>query len=608
MAEHPQLPDRGIPLLIYDGDCAFCRYCVDYARAATGDAVAYRPYQAVADAFPEIEPQAFRGAIQLVLPDGRIVSGAEAAFRTLELGGHSRLWAAAYRRLPPVAWVSERAYAFVARHRPGTFALCRALWGSQLRPARVDRVCWLFLRLLALIYLVAFASFSWQAAGLVGDEGILPARDFFAAVDLSYGPEKYALLPTLLWLDASTHTILALGIGGCLGSLLVLADRGTRWLLPLLYSGYLSLFHAGQVFMRFQWDILLLECGFLAIFLPWRPLLVTWLYRWLLFRFMLQSGLVKLLSGDPAWAQLTALAYHFETQPLPNPLSWYAHQLPVLLLQAGTALTLFIELVVPFLILLPRRPRAWAATLIAVFQVLITVSGNYNFFNLLTLCLCLLLLDDGYLPRGLAPTGIRWPRRWRRDRVLLYPLLGLYLVVSALHLGVTGHRLTLAGPGRALVYWSAPWHIANGYGVFAVMTTQRPEVVFEGSPDGRRWLAYELPFKPGDPQRTPGWAMPHQPRLDWQLWFAAQTDRDHNPWMRGVIRGLLQNSPPVLALFAHNPFPEKPPRYLRASLYHYRFATPEERTRDGIWWQREYRGRYWPVTGWQIPVKFAARH
>lgn len=603
----PGEPQTGKALLIYDGDCAFCQYCVDYAREATGSAVAYRSYQEVAPDFPDISEQQFRDAIWLVEADDSRSSGAGAAFRTLELGGHTSLWARLYRHLPGFAPASEWAYRRVANHRGDALRFSRWLFGPRLRPANVALTTWLFLRLLALVYLTAFTSFTWQAAGLIGSEGILPAAEFFAAVDRQYGPEKYALLPSLLWLDAGTGSILALGLCACGLSLLLLADRGTRWLLPLLYLCYLSLYHGGQQFTAYQWDILLLECGFLAMLLPWNPKLVTWLYRWLLFRFLLQSGLVKLASGDPTWRAFTALDYHFETQPLPNVFAWYAHHFPEAVLRAGVAFTFVMELVVPFLVLMPRRPRQLAAVLIALFQFAIILTGSYNFFNLLSLCLCLLLLDDQclarWLPAGFLHLASRLATGGRGARWLIYPLAGLHLMVSILLLGATGHRIPLSEPARGLVYWTAPWHLANGYGLFAVMTTERHEIVFEGSPDGRHWAPYELPYKPGNPRRAPGWATPHQPRLDWQLWFAALQSPAQNRWIARVIEGLLRDSPPVLALFSHNPFPDQPPRYVRASLYRYHFTTAEERADTGNWWRREYLEEYWPVTAWQLPVE-----
>ncbi len=589
-------------LLIYDGDCAFCQYSVDYARACTGEAVEYQPYQQVGANFPEISTAEFRASIQLLEPGGARSSGAAAAFRCLELGGHTAFWARLYRGFAPFAALCELLYRLVARHRVAAYRTSRVLFGRALRPARVDIVSWLFLRLLALVYLAAFGSFTWQAAGLVGDAGILPASAYFAAIDAAYGLEKYALLPSLLWFGASTTAIVALGLAGCLLSLLLLADRGSRAVLPLLYLLYLSLYYGGQIFTGYQWDALLLECGFLAIFLPWYPRLFSWLYRWLLFRFMLQSGIVKLASGDPQWRDLTALYYHFETQPLPDIFAWYAQQLPHSLLKAGVLYTFLVELPVPFLMLLPRKPRQLAAALVIPFQLAITLTGSYNFFNLLTLGICLLLLDDQCLRRWLPRLQPRVvAARWMRAPAML--AAALYLCLSTALSGLSVNWWKPEGVSRSLLAWSMPWQVASNYGLFAVMTTERREIVFEGSDDGVHWKPYELPYKPGDPARPPGWATPRQPRLDWQLWFAALGSRDDNRWVGGVMAGLLSGSEPVLRLFSHNPFPDAPPRFLRAAFYRYHFTTPDERAATGDWWRREYLGLYWPVTAWREPVE-----
>jgi len=601
------MPRGDAPLLIYDGDCAFCRYCVHYARAATDGTVAFQPYQAVAGDYPGISEAQFRAAVQLIQPELPPLAGAAATFRTLELGGHTRIPARLYRLLPPFAVVSEWGYRLVAKNRGAALRVSRWLFGEPLCPTTVTSTTWLFLRLLAVVYLAAFGSFTWQAAGLIGEQGILPAREFLAAVGGSYGFERYPLLPTLLWLDASTGSILAVGLAGCGLSLLLVVDRYTRLVLPCLYLLYLSLLHVAQRFMAYQWDILLLECGFLAMLLDWRPHLGIWLYRWLLFRFLLLSGLVKLWSGDPVWRDFSALKYHFETQPLPNVVAWYADQLPDWALRAGVACVFVVELVVPFLVLLPRRPRRLAAILIALFQLSIILSGSYNFFNLLTLCLCLLLLDDRYLERYLPQWLIRRANRQRRCHPaaggIAYPAVACYLLLSALLLGASLHWFRPVGVAGRLVYWSSPWHIANSYGLFAVMTTERREILLEGSRDGRQWRSYELPYKPGDPGRAPGWATPLQPRLDWQLWFAAMQSPAENRWIQGLVAGLLKGEPPILRLFTRNPFPENPPRYLRASLYRYRFTTYEERRETGNWWHREYLGEYWPVTAWRLPLE-----
>ncbi|MCH7743820.1 MAG: lipase maturation factor family protein [Proteobacteria bacterium] len=592
---------RKQPLLIYDGDCAFCNYCVDFARIAAGHAVDFQPYQSVQAQFPGISEDEFRAAIQLVLPDGKIVTGAGAAFQTLLFKG-SGLWAWCYKYLPLFAWFSEKAYQFVARHRTGCHRISKVLFGSSLQPQELSLTIALFLRMLALIYLAAFLSFAGQALGLIGAEGILPVANYIAAVDQNYGAEKFWLLPTLFWLDSSDLAIQGIAWLGVSVSLLLLFDIFPTLSLCLLYVLYLSLFGGGQVFMSYQWDILLLECGFLAIFLRAWPNLFVWLYRWLLFRFMLQSGLVKLLSGDPSWQQLTALNFHFESQPLPTVLAWYAHKLPEVMLQAGVVFSFVVELLVPFLILMPRYPRLVAGITIALFELMIFLTGSYNFFNLLTLTLCLLLLDDQFLKHWIPAAWLRKsaPSRqnaipgWRR--IVWGSVATIYLLQSGLLLAATGNRSGLSEASRDLLNWSAPFHIANSYGLFAVMTTGRPEIIIEGSTDGIEWRSYELPYKPGTVNRMPVWATPHQPRLDWQLWFAALAPAHRNPWLQGLMAGLLSGSEPVLGLFEKDPFPTEPPKFVRAQLYQYRFSNWQERDETGAWWHRDLDGKFISVT------------
>ena len=595
-------------MLVYDGQCAFCVYCVDYARAATNDAVDYQPYQSVQQNFPNISEAEFRAAIQLVYPDGRVASGAQAAFQALRLGKHSSLWDYLYSFMPLFGVFSEWSYRLVARHRNGVYRISRLFFGPSLQPTSLALTNGLFLRLLGLVYLCAFYSFYIQAQGLIGEAGILPATEYLAAVEARYGDEKYWVLPTLFWMNASAVAIDAAGLVGIGLSLLLLFNLLPRLCLPGLYLLYLSLFGAGQVFMSYQWDILLLECGFLAIFLPYSPRLFTWLYRWLLFRFMLQSGLVKLLSGDAAWANLTALNFHFETQPLPTALAWYMHKLPELILQAGVVFTFVVELLVPFLILMPRRPRLVAAVSIAVFELVILATGNYNFFNVLTLCLCVLLLDDQYI-RRLLPAGLQQRIGARvqatariRWTVLPASVAVYYLILSAILLGATGYRSALSPVSQSLLSGAAPFHIANGYGLFAVMTTRRPEIILEGSNDGETWQAYELPYKPGALDRPPVWATPHQPRLDWQLWFAALAPAEQNPWLKWLVYSLLTGSEPVLALFEHDPFKGVPPRYVRASLYQYHFSDRATRDETGQWWTRAYEREFLPPAGFKVEV------
>ena len=478
---------------------------------------------------------------------------------------------------------------------------------------------WVFLRCLGVIYLIAFVSLWTQMGGLIGSHGILPVQPLLQAAREQLGPERYGVLPTLCWFNASDVALHVLCGGGVVGSLLLLVGVTPALSLFALWAIYLSLLTVGRDFLSFQWDTLLLETGFLAIFFaplqlgprasrPSPPsLIILWLLRWLLFRLIFSSGVVKLASGDATWWSLTALQYHYETQPLPFWMSWYAHQLPARFQQLSVALMFAVELIIPGLIVGPRRCRLVACTALIAFQGLIMATGNYCFFNLLTIALCLLLLDDAVWPQRLRAFvarleavgrnpdhqgrgGMRWPRS------LVVPLAALIVLLStAPMVGLSRGRVPLPQPVAAFYGWLAPFHLVNGYGLFAVMTTSRPEIILEGSHDRQRWLAYEFPYKPGDVNRRPELVAPHQPRLDWQMWFAALGTYRSTPWFLRFCERLLEGSPQVLGLLSHNPFPERPPRYLRAVVYDYHFTDPATRRETGAWWRREWKGLYCPI-------------
>jgi len=379
---------------------------------------------------------------------------------------------------------------------------------------------------------------------------------------------------------------------------MVIVDRWTRPALIGLFALYVSYCYAGQDFMSFQWDALLVETGFLAIFLTGGSRVVVWLYRWLVFRYLLLAGAAKLLSGDATWRDLTALDYHFWTQPLPTPLAWHAAQLPRWLLAGGTAATLVFELAVVFLIFLPRRPRAFAACCVLLLQVLILLTGNYNFFNLLSMLICVFLFDDAALRRWFPARLATKLQRRAPDPGRATTTIATLLALLVVPIGV--NRIAQAFARMDLPVVSAvsemvsPLMIVNNYGLFAVMTTSRPEIVVEGSVDGREWREYVFTYKPGPLARPAPWNIPHQPRLDWQMWFAALGDYRQNPWFAGLMLRLLQGSPPVLALLDANPFPEGPPKFVRARLYEYRSADAATRAATGQWWLRQFSRWYFP--------------
>jgi hypothetical protein len=317
---------------------------------------------------------------------------------------------------------------------------------------------------------------------------------------------------------------------------------------------------------------------------------------------MFASGVVKLSSGDPTWWGLTALQVHYETQPLPTWIGWYSHQLPALFHRASAALMFVVELTVPFLILLPRRPRMAAAGIFTAFMALIGLTGNYGFFNLLAVALCITLLDDAFLVRfwpGKVRELLRTPRipgPGRRVRGVAVAVMAVFVLpLGCMTLARSFRRpVPWPKPMRLVEAYLSPFRIVSGYGLFASMTTTRDEIIVEGSNDGTTWLPYEFKWKPGDPARPPGFVEPHMPRLDWQMWFAALSDYRAQPWFQNFMVRLLQGSPEVLALVEKNPFPEAPPRSIRARRFEYHFTDFSQRRATGDWWRREERGIYFP--------------
>jgi lipase maturation factor 1 len=464
---------------------------------------------------------------------------------------------------------------------------------------------WLFLRLVGCAYMVAFWSLAVQVPGLVGEHGILPAGAFLERAHAVYGASAYRLFPTLCWLGAGDGALRGLCWAGVILATLVVGGVAQAPALLLLWATYLSLSVAGQTFLWFQWDALLLETGLLAVLyapLQWRPGraeqapsgVVRWLVWGLVFRLMVLSGVTKLASGDPAWRQLTALDYHFWTQPLPTPLAWYAHWLPEWTHRGMTLAMLVIEVVVPWLIFVPqswRRVRHTACGALLVGQIAIALTGNYGFFNLLAIALCAPLVDDQalgrLLPLGLTSSGPE--PRWKTYAIRgLAPLLAL-LALATFVAEIAGTRGgTRGGLAEPLLRVAEPFRSVNGYGLFRVMTTERPEIVIEGSRDSVTWSEYAFRWKPGDLERRPAFVAPHMPRLDWQMWFAALDPARARDWLAALLGHLLRGTPSVLRLLGPNPFPNAPPRFVRLAYYRYRFATPAERAAHHTWWAREF--------------------
>jgi hypothetical protein len=508
-----------------------------------------------------------------------------------------------------------------------------------------------FRRGLALVAGIAILSLWVQIDGLVGSKGILPAADAHAAHRAEWG-DDWTWRPTLIWFDASDAALHGLCAVGVVLAVLMLLDVAPALCALLLWAVYLSLSWAGGVFMHFQWDTLLVETLLLAaVWLPWRlgresrepdrkdPELSIglWLLWFLLFRFMFESGVVKLTSGDPTWANRTAMSFHYMTQPLPHGLSWFAYHLPMWMHRLSANAMFFIELVVPWFIFLPallRRllgvsygfamlPRRMAALLMVGLQVVIGATGNYGFFGLLTIVLCLTLVDDGLFRSSVQSGQAEQPVKRKRAHLVRWALAVLF-AAPVLALGTSqlldldadwaasvrnptreqieaGIVTTLREDGPAAGFRLAelrarPWLSVNAYGLFRVMTTRRPEIRVQGTADGEAWVDYDFQWKVDEVFEHPGWVQPHMPRLDWQLWFEAlRWERfafppqpyQPSPWFASFLDGLLNGEPEVVALLAIDPFEGDPPLAVRATLVDLRFTTPGERAEMGAWWVRE---------------------
>ena len=605
------------PVLIYDGDCGFCRLWITRWSPLTKAQVDYHTSQEGGKNYPQISLEDFESSVYFVDSDGSFYSGAKAAFKALAYASSGKWFLRAYEKIPGFAPTSEWGYRQVAQNRKLFSVLTQWVWGGSLETPTWFLTRRVFLFLLGLVYLLAFLSLWTQIEGLVGQKGILPVEIFLKDAQAYWGPDRFWKQPTLFWFhagDGFLQTICLLGAGA---ALLVLFNRMVALSLLMLWGFYLSLFHVAQPFLGFQWDTLLLETGFLALFLvPWSRQratsqesppspLILFLFRFLLFRVVFSSGLVKILSQDPTWNDFTALYYHYETQPLPTWIGWHAHQLPHGFQEFSVVCVFIIQLGAVFLIFGPKRIRYMGCAVLIFHECLIFLTGNYCFFNLLTIALCLLLLDDAALARWI-PGKRKTSRTEETTRVSVWEnrlsagmgagALGISIMLYAVPILVTSGNYPFLYV--AIANTIRPLHIFNSYGLFAVMTTSRPEIIIQGSDDRENWFPYEFKWKPGLVAKKPEFVAPHQPRLDWQMWFAALSNYEKNPWLIRFMIRLLQGSPPVIALLENNPFPDRPPKYLQALVYDYRFSDSETRSRDGSWWTRKLRP-YTPIL--QLP-------
>lgn len=459
------------------------------------------------------------------------------------------------------------------------------------------------LRLAGIVYAVAFLAAVNQIVPLIGTNGLLPVGAYLH--QMSHVPHSaiadFIHLPSVFWFWHSDTALLAVACIGFVLSCVVAAGFANAPLLAVLWFLYMSLIHAGQEWYGYGWEIQLTETGFLAIFLcplldmrpfPKRPppFIMIVLFRWLIFRIMFGAGLIK-FRGDVVWRNATALYYHFETQPIPGPLSRWFHFLPRTMLKIGVWFNWLAELVAPWLVFWPRVGRHIAGMVIVLFQITLILSGNLSFLNWLTIVPALACFDDGFWAKVLPRALVRKAETAALNAEESQPMQTTALVVAAfIALLSIQPALNMLSPGQIMNTSFDPFDLVNTYGAFGTVGQQRLNVVFEGTTDPRpdaktNWKPYIYKGLPVLLNKRPPQIAPYQPRLDWQMWFAAMASPDEYPWTLNLVWKLLHNDPAATGLFAANPFPGNPPRYIRAVLYRYKFAAPGNA--QGLYWTRE---------------------
>ena len=532
----------------------------------------------------------------------------------------------------------------------GVPAAIRWLFDSE--HGAVDRLIprWLFLRALGCIYFSAFFSLVFQIRGLIGPEGILPADEYLRLVAHSFGYTRGLwFAPTLLWLASGSHMLTAVCWVGMGASLLLALNAWPRGMLLICFACLLSFVSAAQDFSSYQSDGMLLEAGFIALFfappgfrpgfgLASQPARASlFLLQWEWFRIYFESGVAKIIGGDPEWRHFTAMDEYYQNGPLPTWIGWYVQHLPHWFHASTVYATLALELGLVWMLFLPRRWRIVCFFIVTPWELGIILTANYTFLNYLVLSLGFLLLDDHFslylLPQRWtrrfladptiternprdseasespeAPEASKGPERHERSQVQVSGGFHRHLYMMRLSLtGVVLGWIFYATTAELIWMFSAlplptapvaalePFRIANRYGLFGIMTRGRYEIEFQGSEDGKTWVAYPFRYKPQDLSKPPGIYAPYQPRFDWNLWFASLGSWQDYPIVPRTEVRLLSNDWDVLTLFATNPFPHEPPREVRAVIWQYWFTTMPEKRTHGLWWRRQFLGLYAPT-------------
>ncbi len=467
----------------------------------------------------------------------------------------------------------------------------RGLWLTRL----------LLLRGIGIVCLIAFVVALNQFRPLLGEHGLLPVPLFVRQAPFRVTPSLFYLFPRDIAFS------IAAWIGIVLSCLVItgISERSTTWvsvaIWAVIYVLYLSFVNVGQTFYAFGWESILLECCFFAMFLGSAKLMPQqisiYLFRWLLFRIMFGAGLIK-LRGDSCWRDLTCLQYFYETQPMPNPVSWFLHWTPQWFNKTGVVFNHFSELIIPFFYFLPQPFAGIAGVITIIFQLSIIISGNLSWLNWLTLVLAFSTIDQKFLAIHLKTPALRPPS------VVFYAIS--IVVATAVAIMSVPVVINMLSPRQIMNTSYNPLHLVGTYGAFGSITRVRNEIVIEGTTDAKpnsatKWLEYEFKAKPGALDRIPPQIAPYHLRLDWLMWFAAMSSYNNYPWFVNLIAKLLQGNKGVLSLLRTNPFPNEPPRYIRAELYEYDFTTPDERKRNGRWWNRTHQGSYFPPISLESP-------
>lgn len=467
-----------------------------------------------------------------------------------------------------------------------------SLFGAEYYLAR-----FLIQRGLGILYLLSFIGVINQFLPLLGEQGFLPIPRFLKTANFWQAPSLFHFY----YSDKFLLLIAWLGVGLALTAIFEPLLKLPAWAAAAIWAAmwllYLSIVNVGQTFYAFGWESMLLEAGFLAIFLGSSklavPIFIIWLFRFFVFRVEFGAGLIK-LRGDECWRNLTCMNYHHETQPMPNPLSWFFHNLPPAWHKVEVLGNFFFQLVAPFGLFLPQPIAAFSAGGIIFSQLYLVLSGNFSNLNWMTIILALSGFTNAQLGKILPlsiPTTLGTPVLFQGTTLAVAVILVIMAFWPIKNM-LSRNQLMNASFN--------PFHIMNTYGAFGSVTKERYEIVIEGTDEAAltpqtKWREYEFKGKPGDIYRRPAQWAPYHLRLDWLMWFQAFNPPGYyNEWFVKFLEKLLEGDKKTLKLLRYNPFPDAPPKFIRAKYYLYKFTTPEERRKTGAWWKREFVAEYVP--------------